>query len=224
VIVKFSPKGDNELAARWRDILITEHHAAEIINNSFFPAATSRLFEMDGRLFSETKRFDRSEEFGRLSMVSLQAIDAEYVGLGTNWPQVMGELFNKKMVGEQDFLSSKVLWYFGRLINNTDMHLGNLSLSMEDDFFKLLPVYDMCSMGFAPKSGGEVQPFAFKAPEIQEADINKEQLGAVKKIAHSFWEKVSNDDRISRQFRDYLQLGNPVDLVTSDLAICSRAL
>jgi len=30
---------------------------------------------------------------------------------------------------------------------------------MEDDFFKLLPVYDMYSMGFATKSGGEVQPF-----------------------------------------------------------------
>lgn len=216
VIVKFSPEGDSESAIRWRDILITEHYAAEVINNNIFPAATSRLFEMGGRLFLETQRFDRTGEFGRSSMISLDAIDREYVGLGNNWPNVMKKLFKARMVSERDSLSAESLWYFGRLINNTDMHLGNMSLSIDDDLFRLLPVYDMCSMGFAPKSGGEVQPITFKVPDIQGANINEDQVKTVRQAAHEFWETVANDDRISTQFKDFLQQGNPIDLLSSD--------
>lgn len=47
------------------------------------------------------------------------------------------------------------------LINNTDTHLDNISFKTHNDGFSLLPIYDMCSMGFAPKSNGEVTPFAF---------------------------------------------------------------
>lgn len=51
VIVKFSPKGDNDLARRWRDILLTEFHATEAMHNQDFPAAETRLLELGGRLF-----------------------------------------------------------------------------------------------------------------------------------------------------------------------------
>jgi len=216
VIVKFSPEGDNEVALRWRDILITEHHAAQILNSSTFLAATSRLFEMNGRLFLETPRFDRLEKLGRLSMISLQAVDGEFAGLGSNWPKVMRKLFDNGVVTEQDVLSAESLWCFGRLINNTDMHLGNLSLSMEGDLLILLPVYDMCSMGFAPKSSGEIQPFIFEPPNIQEVDIDEEQMEIIKKAAHDFWENVASDDRISIQFKNFLKQGNPIDLFSSD--------
>ncbi|MFO7885191.1 MAG: hypothetical protein R6U68_10240, partial [Desulfobacteraceae bacterium] len=67
---------------------------------------------------------------------------------------------------------TRELQYFGRLINNTDMHSGNLSLSMNGDKFHLLPVYDMCSMGFAPKSG-EVLPFEFE-PDRQDTDLDEQ--------------------------------------------------
>ena len=51
VIVKFSPQGDNSIARRWRDILITEYHAAEVIRSVYaFSVAETRLIEMDGRL------------------------------------------------------------------------------------------------------------------------------------------------------------------------------
>ena len=98
VIVKFSPLGDNEVARRWRDILITEFHATEAIHGKNFPAAETRLIEMDGRLFLESQRFDRLGEYGRMSMISLQAVDAEFVGLGSNWPRVVGELYKKKLI------------------------------------------------------------------------------------------------------------------------------
>ena len=211
VIVKFSPKGDNDLANRWRDILITEYHAAKIINRRIFPVAETRLIEMRGRLFLETRRFDRSGEYGRKSMISLQSIDAEFTGLGSNWPQVLNALFKKKMIREQDVFNAESLWYFGCLINNTDMHLGNLSLAIEGGVFRLLPLYDMCSMGFAPESGGEVQPFAFVPTEPKSNSISTDLIKPMKEIARDFWESVAGDERISDEFKNYLQKGNPID-------------
>ena len=211
VIVKFSPKGDNDLANRWRDILITEYHAAKIINRRIFPVAETRLIEMRGRLFLETRRLDRSGEYGRKSMISLQSIDAEFTGLGSNWPQVLNALFKKKMIREQDVFNAESLWYFGCLINNTDMHLGNLSLAIEGGVFRLLPLYDMCSMGFAPKSGGEVQPFAFVPTEPKSNSISTDLIKPMKEIARDFWESVAGDERISDEFKNYLQKGNPID-------------
>jgi len=211
VIVKFSLKDDNKVAERWHDILISEYHASKIINDNIFPTAETKLFEMQGRLFLETNRFDRLGEFGRSSMISLKSIDEEFIGFGHNWAKVMRELFNKKMISERDALSAESLWLFGQLINNSDMHLGNLSLALEDDSFRLLPVYDMCSMGFAPKSGGEVQSFAYEIPDILNVDISKGKIETVIKLAHSFWENIANDDRISNQFKVFLDHGNPVE-------------
>ena len=104
----------------------------------------------------------------------------------------------------------EALWQFGRLINNTDMHLGNLSLSMDGKTFRLLPLYDMCSMGFAPRSGAEVQPFAFVPPEATAFGIGDDLMNTVKKAACDFWKSVAGDERISDEFREYLQEGNPV--------------
>jgi hypothetical protein len=211
VIVKFSPQGNNDLAKRWRDILITEYHAAKIIHKQAFPTAETRLVEMEKRLFLETQRFDRSGEYGRRPMMSLQSVDAEFTGLGSNWSQVANALYRKKIISEQDALSAEFLWHFGRLINNTDMHLGNLSLSIEKETFSLLPLYDMCSMGFAPKGGGEVRPFDFVPPGPETTKISNDLFKTVKKIAHGFWESVTSDKRISSEFMNYLRKGNPVD-------------
>ena len=213
VIVKFSPIGDNDIARRWRDILITEYHATQAIHGIDFPAAETRLFEMDGRLFLECQRFDRSGEYGRMPMVSLQSVDAEFAGLGSGWPRVMDALFKKKLVSWQHVFDAECLWYFGRMINNTDMHLGNLSLAIEGNVFRLLPLYDMCSMGFAPKSGGEVTPFNFVPSEPKRVNIDEDIIPIIKEMAHDFWERVKNDDRISNEFKNYLERGNPIDLI-----------
>ena len=209
VIVKFSPKGGQGPAVRWRDILITEYHAAKKIHNRLFPAAETRLIDMGKRFFLETRRFDRSGEYGRRPMISLQAADAEFTGTGTNWPKAANELFKKKLISEQDALTVEALWQFGRLINNTDMHLGNLSLSLEGEAFRLLPLYDMCSMGFAPRSGSEVQPFSFVPPEPKSFGIGNDLMDTIKKAARDFWESVAGDERISDEFKAYLQKGNP---------------
>ncbi len=212
VIVKFSPKGDDAVARRWRDILITEYHATEAIHSKDFPAAETRLIEMDNRLFLESQRFDRAGEYGRMSMLSLQSIDAEFVGLGSDWPRVMGALLQGKLVSWQHVFDAEYLWSFGRLINNTDMHLGNLSLAIEGSVFRLLPVYDMCSMGFAPKSG-DVLPYNFNPPKLEGVNINEGNIEEILQMAHDFWDRVANDQRISDEFKEFLGRGNPIDLM-----------
>ncbi len=213
VIVKFSPEGDNEIARRWRDILITEYHATEAIHSLNYPAAETRLLEMGGRLFLESERFDRSGEYGRMPMISLQAIDAEFTGVGSGWPEVMDALLKKELVSWQHVFDAEFLWCFGCLINNTDMHLGNLSFAIEGNVFRLLPLYDMCSMGFAPKSGGEVRPYSFVPREPKRVNLNDKIIDAVKIMAHDFWERVASDERISDELKDFLRHGNPVDLM-----------
>lgn len=213
VIVKFSPIGNNAIATRWRDVLITEFHATEAIHAENFPAAETRLIEMDGRLFLESQRFDRSGEYGRMPMISLQSIDAEFTGLGSGWPIVLGALYKKELVSWQHVFDAEFLWCFGRLINNTDMHLGNLSLALEGKAFRLLPLYDMCSMGFAPKSSGEVSPYNFVPPEPKIINIEKDMIALIKAMAHDFWERVTNDERISDEFKEYLAIGNPIDFM-----------
>lgn len=212
VIVKFSPQGDNDVARRWRDILITEFHASEAIHVENFPAAETRLIEKGGRLFLESQRFDRTGEYGRMSMISLQSIDAEFTGLGSGWPQVMDALSKKDLVSWQHVFDVEFLWCFGRLINNTDMHLGNLSLAIEGNVFRLLPLYDMCSMGFAPKSGGEVPPYHFVPSEPKMVNL-PDGVEHIKSMARNFWNRVASDDRISAEFKNFLSRGNPIDLM-----------
>lgn len=212
VIVKFSPQGSSDIAQRWRDILIMEYYATEALHSKNFPAAETRLLEMEGRLFLESQRFDRTGEFGRMPMLSLQCIDAEFTGIGSDWPRVLHALHEKKLVSWQHVYDVECLWWFGRLINNTDMHLGNLSFSIDGGVFRLLPVYDMCSMGFAPKSGGEVAPYSFVPPEIRGARLNEASIQTVKSMAYNFWEMVASDARISTELKEFLALGNPIKL------------
>jgi hypothetical protein len=209
VIVKFTPRGDNEIANRWRDILLTEYHASETLHKYNFPAAETRLFDIDGRLFLESQRFDRSGAYGRLSMISLQSIDNEFTGIGTTWPQVISALFKKNLVSWQHVYDAEMLWLFGNLINNTDMHLGNLSFAIDGDVFRLLPAYDMCSMGFAPWSGGEISPYNFK-PQIPDVIyLSNKSIEYIKEIATDFWDRISNEQRISNEFRNFLKNDNP---------------
>jgi hypothetical protein len=146
-----------------------------------------------------------------MSMVSLQSIDAEFTGLGSGWPQVMDALLKKDLVSWQHVFDAESLWCFGRLINNTDMHLGNLSLAIDGNVFRILPSYDMCSMGFAPRSGGEVPPYDFVAVEPKRINFDDDSFEAVKIKAYDFWERVAKDNRISDEFKSFLKHGNPIE-------------
>lgn len=213
VIVKFSPTGDTEISKRWRDILITEYHAIKTLHSQALPAANTRLLEADGRLFLESQRFDRFGEHGRMSMVSLASIDAEFVGSGSNWPRVLKALAERELIAPKQVIDAEYLWCFGKLIHNTDMHLGNLSLAMDKDVFRLLPAYDMCSMGFAPQSGGEVRSYAFTPQHPERLILDDETYDSARLLAIEFWNSVAQDGRISDKLREFLNAGNPVEMM-----------
>ena len=213
VIVKFSSPDDNAISRRWRDVLATEYHAIEALHRQNFPAAETRLFKVEDRFFLESQRFDRSGEYGRMSMISLASIDAEFVGQGTSWPVVLDKLMEMGLVAAEHVFDAEFIWCFGKLINNTDMHLGNLSFSIDGDVFRLLPVYDMCSMGFAPKSGGEVPQYSFIPKHPQRINLSDRAYSIVMSAAIDFWNSVASDDRISDELKSFLAKGNPVELM-----------
>lgn len=203
VIVKFSPKGDDANARRWKDVLITEHYAAQAINSTrFVTAAETHIFEDGGRLFLESKRFDRSGENGRLSMLSLEVIDAEFVGSGVDWSDSCFKLFQQGLLSEQDYINVEFLSVFALFIRNTDTHLGNISFATHRDIFSLLPIYDMCSMGFAPRSNGEVAPLKFTWPSL--IKVRKVGVTGVKHCAEGFWLQLVKEPKISDEFRDFI--------------------
>lgn len=204
VLVKFSPKGNNEIAQRWRDVLISEHYALQALNKFGIAAAKTQLIESQNRLFLESIRFDRHGLYGRSSMVSLQAIDMAFVGSLENWNNTMQTLYKQNLCSFEDTETTKILSAFGHLINNTDMHHGNISLSIEDNDFKLLPIYDMCCMGFAPKMA-EILPFKFIAPNINELGLNDSQQILVQQITAYFWESLFSDLKISNQFKNFIK-------------------
>jgi hypothetical protein len=142
-------------------------------------------------------------------MVSLAAIDAEFVGAGSNWPLVLQRLCDQGRIAREHIAAAERLWCFGKLINNTDMHLGNMSFAMHGARFEPLPAYDMCSMGFAPKSGGELAPYAFVPRLPEHSSLTEEGYEAVRAAAECFWDSVAQDTRISREFREFLTVGNP---------------
>ncbi len=214
VIVKFSPVGDDPIACRWKDILVTEHQATVALQNRNFPAAQTELIELGGRLFLESQRFDRVGAHGRSSMISMQSIDSEFTGDGTNWPVALRKLYQMDLIPGDHLLDALVLWEFGYLINNTDMHLGNLSLGMEGNLFRLLPAYDMCSMGFRPV-GNEVRPYEFRLNALHSRlNVLKDHpvIADVIEMAKDFWRQVAADSRISEEFREFLERGNPVEI------------
>lgn len=211
VIVKFSPAGDDPVSRRWRDILLTEYHAERILRGSPTRAVDCQIYEGSDRLFLESQRFDRHGDIGRMPMISLMVIDAEFAGLGSNWPAVMEVLEDRGLITIEHLNDARMLYEFGQFINNADMHLGNLSLAYDGDVFRLLPVYDMCSMGFAPKSG-EVAPYDFEIHTAVNDGMHDSTKYAVG-LATNFWDGLASDERISNELREFLERGNPIRLL-----------
>ena len=201
VIVKFSPREDSHVAARWRDILIAEHLAAETLRTAGLPVTRTVLYEQDGRCLLEMPRFDRAGMHGRLPLLSLTQLDAEFVGYGDDWVKVMETLLRQGLVEQADYELTLCYQWFGQWAGNSDMHLGNLSLAPDAAArrFRLLPAYDMAPMRFAPERG-ELPTITLPTPPIRlprYADVWEQ----MRQLGHKYWSRVSQDDRISADFR-----------------------
>lgn len=159
VIVKFSEMEENPVSERWRDLLLAEHLALETLREAGIPAAKTRIVDHGNQRFLEAERFDRIGNLGRRALFSLAALDAEFVGAGTGgWPIIVHRLAADGQIRQEAADRADLLWAFGTLIGNTDMHSGNLSFVSEQGRpYDIAPAYDMTPMTFAPRSGGGLQ-------------------------------------------------------------------
>jgi hypothetical protein len=202
VLVKFSGADGSPAVRRWADLLVAEHLALECA--AALPgieSARSRVVTHAGRTFLEVERFDRLGMFGRSRLCSLESVNAALIGDSTmDWTRIARTLVRAGLLSADDESRIQRLWWFGRLIANTDMHLGNLSFRPQGEL-ALAPVYDMVPMLYAPLPGGEVPPRAFEPP--LPLPSQREVWAVACEAATLLWRRVSGDRRISEAFRAF---------------------
>ena len=202
VLVKFSPAGDSPVARRWQDLLVAEHLALRLLAQTGIAVAKSSILHSQGRVFLESRRFDRIGLRGRKPALSLRAVDAEFTGMGQDWAKVADALVAEGRLDLANAEQMTFLWLFGQWIGNNDMHLGNLSLAPADSFlsaqFSLCPVYDMLPMLYAPIRD-ELVKRPWYPPVHEEHCPTWLQSG---QVAVRFWQEVMHDDRISNSFKE----------------------
>jgi hypothetical protein len=159
VLVKFSLPEANALTTRWRDLLLAEHLALQVLHDGGVAAARSELVEHAGQRFLQLERFDRIGTFGRRALHSLGSLDDEFTGdRGAPWPLAVQALVQQRLVAPGALPAVERLYAFGVLIANTDMHMGNLSFySAPGQPCTLAPAYDMLPMALAPSAAGALR-------------------------------------------------------------------
>jgi len=199
-LVKFSPPVGSAVSERIADLLIAEHLALETLREAGVPAARSSVLRAGGRVFLEVERFDRVGVEHRSGLISLEALDMEFVGGDRrSWTGSARRLIAQGLVPADQLRPIRLLETFGRLIANTDMHFGNLSFQMDGlRVTGIAPAYDMLPMLYLPKQS-EIVPRVFAPPTLGPAQSDIAQ--AVIDAAEVFWRRVSMDARISDAFR-----------------------
>ena len=197
VIVKFSPAAMTADAQRWRDLLRAEDHALRLLREHGLPAAETSMHSLEERVFLESRRFDRLAGGGRVGAISLTMIDAEFVGAGHGWTSVARGLRARGLIDERTLEHLLWLELFGEWIGNTDMHLGNVSLSPRPDGFELLPLYDMLPMALAPVRGELPAAAPRTPPRTAERDAAWAAAGAA---ATTYWLRLADDPALSDGF------------------------
>ena len=206
VLVKFSGLDDSPGSRRWADLLVCEHLALEALTQLGVPAARSRVLQAGGRTFLEVDRFDRHGAHGRSPVCSWQAVGNAMLGDASGtWPDAGKRLQQHGLLGQdkQDAADSLrtlgLLWHFGRFIQNTDMHAGNLAFVPLNGRFQVAPAYDMLPMHHAPVRGVELPQRAHdvKPPLPDQFEVARPAAQA----AHTFWLTAAEDPRISEGFQ-----------------------
>lgn len=198
VLVKFSSLLSTPSGQRWSDLLVCEHIALKIVGDMGISAVASSIHQVGNRTFLEVERFDRAGMFGRTPVSSLTVVDAEFIGMGSNWTSASKKLLSTKTVSPDEATNLSKLDLFGSLIANTDRHHGNISLipeNRERTKFKLSPVYDMLPMYYRPRDGEELSAGTYHP-------LVTFELGDVYENAKRFWLESGKDLRISEPFRN----------------------
>ncbi len=201
VIVKFNGNRGSSEDNRWSDLLVAEHLAASILSEVGIASAKTQLIEAGGRHFLESTRFDRAGALGRTGLVSLAAIDAAFFGKpDTPWTAAADRLRNAGWLSSENSDKLSLLWWFGTLIGNTDMHYGNISLFLNRNRpLELAPSYDMLPMLYRPGIEGRLpeQPLSPIPPPPESIAI----WCRANDLATDFWSRLSKSPAATTAFR-----------------------
>ncbi|MEN0066226.1 MAG: HipA domain-containing protein [Myxococcota bacterium] len=200
VLVKFSPPRDGRANQRIADLLVAEHLALETLREGGHAASRSTVIVGRERVFLEVERFDRTPEGGRRSTVTLQPVDAEFVGSNlSRWTACTSRLVSMGLLDATSHREVGLREQFGVWVGNTDQHFGNLTLFLDGlDLAGVAPAYDVNPAAYMPIRGEvrEGHPSVRNArPSL--AEVAGEALG----LARAFWERVRTDGRISTAFQ-----------------------
>lgn len=196
VLVKYS--GDTATAAgrRMADLLVAEKTASDILGEAGFPVPRTEIIFAGTRCFLESERIDRRGARGRVFTVSLEAIDAAFLGVNGsgNWATATERGAEIGLFSETDAERVRELCDFGRAVGNTDMHFGNLSFIAENALpYRLAPIYDMLPMAYAPQRD--------LTSMKQDALSAVSATPRVRELARRFWQRLADDVRVSENFR-----------------------
>jgi hypothetical protein len=203
VLVKFSPPMDTAAGQRWADLLVCEHLALQLLTEAeaeLSLATRSALMMAGGRTFLEVERFDRIGLTGRRGMVSLEAVNAEFLGLKEQtWEAAAAALLAGRHISKTDHDALLRRTVFAQLIANTDRHFGNISFFMDDaGRLTLTPAYDMLPMAFAPVNNEVIErPIPTARPRTD--TLAYWTWG--QELAECYWQRVQEDTRVSRAFK-----------------------
>ena len=117
---------------------------------------------------------------------------------------VTADLSRQKVITLQAHAGATLLYAFGTLIGNSDMHAGNLSFvsaSVSDQGrpYALSPAYDMLPMVFSPAAGGVIRdtvPAAHLHPTV-----DGDTWRAAQVLSAQYLTRLSDDARLSDSFR-----------------------
>ena len=112
-------------------------------------------------------------------------------------------LAKAKVVDAEAVQGASLLWAFGHLIGNTDMHAGNLSFlsAAGAQPYQLAPAYDMLPMAYAPARTGDRRQADSLAAVALTPQIGKTIWLEAYQLAQTFWQQLNQESRLSDEFR-----------------------
>ena len=202
VLVKFTPPLGTPFGQRWHDLLHTEALALEMLSRHGVQTAACSVVSSTQRSYLVSERFDRVGPTGRRHMVPVEAAHAGFVPGGyNNWAATCEALSMQKRLDAAEAATARLLLQFGRLIGNTDMHSGNLSLMVDQaglskGRFKLAPAYDMLPMRWRP------DPMAGGAADYAPFELDMVSMGGpARPLALQFWIALTQRLEVSPELR-----------------------
>ena len=202
VLVKFTPPRGTPFGERWHELLHAEALAAEVLGHYGVAVAAAHIVETPRRTYLLSTRFDRVGAAGRRHAVAVGAVHRAFVaGSYANWAATCEALVRQGRLPAEAGAQARALFDFGRLIGNSDMHSGNLSLAVELESltkgrFTLAPVYDMLPMRWRP------DPLAGGAPDYTAFEPDATSLSSPARApAAEFWSRLARHGRVGKAWR-----------------------